>query len=175
MAFQSIRQSSLDNRHWARGFTIIEILVVLVIVGVMTAIAVPKYQKTVETAKADEAQTLIQLVYNANRMYVLNRCPTTGPNFNCYTAILLDLVNGGYVQDLNIANIRPYVYYAANDLKASNYAACAARRTGASPGTDTAPYNGWGYWINKNGSICGLGGAPLPGGAVDCPGGSTCP
>ncbi len=48
-----------------KGFTLIEILVVVLIIGVLAAIAVPQYQKSVEKSKASQAFLLIKAVDEA--------------------------------------------------------------------------------------------------------------
>lgn len=151
-------------------------MVVTLIVGILAAIAVPRYSKTIEVAKTDEAQTLLQTVYSANRMYVLNNCPTMA---DCYRTGALSvahaLVSGDYVLNFNFPE-KPFEFYTANDANAGTYAACARRRTAGSQGTSSTPYNGWQYRININGVLCGIGtNVPLPSGAAACGGGASCP
>ena len=54
-----------------RAFTLLELLVVLIIVGIMAGIAIPNYVKTSERAKDREAQTSLSLIQAAERMYRL--------------------------------------------------------------------------------------------------------
>lgn len=132
------------------------------ILGILAAVAVPRYQKTIETARAREAQTLLRLVYNANRMYVINNCPTAS---NCYRVGEAgsdadatctdstggDLVTGNYVQNLNDPD-RPFVYCAADLAASPTYVARARRRSGT--------YNTWVYTIDASGAMTALNSAP---------------
>ena len=51
------------------GFTLIEVLVVVVIVAILAAISVPIYLQYVEGARASDAQATIGAIYNACKMY----------------------------------------------------------------------------------------------------------
>ena len=53
------------------GFTLVELLVVVLIIGVLTAIAVPQYEKTVEKARTAEALTAIRTIIQAEKSYYL--------------------------------------------------------------------------------------------------------
>ena len=52
-----------------KGFTLIEVLVVVVIVAILAAISVPIYIQYVEGARASDAQATIGAIYNACKMY----------------------------------------------------------------------------------------------------------
>ena len=54
-----------------RAFTLIELLVVVLIIGVLSAIALPQYQKAVEKSKATQALVIIRSVADAVHRYHL--------------------------------------------------------------------------------------------------------
>ncbi len=51
------------------GFTLIEVLVVVIIVAILAAVAFPIYQNYVKGAYASDAQSAIGSIYNAAQMY----------------------------------------------------------------------------------------------------------
>ncbi len=54
------------------GFTLIEILIVLVILGALAGLALPSYFGAVEQARANEARVNLQTIYAAQKVYALN-------------------------------------------------------------------------------------------------------
>ena len=61
----------------AIGFTLIELMVVLVIVGILSAVAVPTYRQYVIRAQRTEAKTaLLRLAANQERHYLQNNTYT---------------------------------------------------------------------------------------------------
>lgn len=54
-----------------KAFTLIELLVVVLIIGILSAVALPQYQKAVEKAKAAQALTLLRSVVDATKAYHL--------------------------------------------------------------------------------------------------------
>ena len=55
------------------GFTLVELLVVVLIVGVLAAVALPQYQKTIEKSKAVQAKTLLSALDKSVKVYFLNQ------------------------------------------------------------------------------------------------------
>ncbi len=54
-----------------KAFTLIELLVVVLIIGILAAVALPQYTKTVERSKAAEALTLVKNFADAEKIYYM--------------------------------------------------------------------------------------------------------
>ncbi len=59
------------GKQTLHGFTLMELLVVVLIIGILAAVAVPQYQKAVEKAKATEASTILNALHVAQKSYYL--------------------------------------------------------------------------------------------------------
>jgi type IV pilus assembly protein PilA len=73
-----------------KGFTLIEILIVVVIVAILAAISVPIYLSYVESARASDAKTTISAIYQASQVYYQDRGE--------WPSSIDQLVNEGYLE-----------------------------------------------------------------------------
>jgi prepilin-type N-terminal cleavage/methylation domain-containing protein len=60
--------SRLSNKM-SRGFTLVELAVVVVIIGVLAAFAVPRFMNSVERSKAAEAYNYLSTIHSAQERY----------------------------------------------------------------------------------------------------------
>ena len=64
-------------KNLSKGFTLIELLVVVLIIGVLAAVALPQYMKTLEESRASEAVQVLSSVRRDQERYYLSNLEYT--------------------------------------------------------------------------------------------------
>ena len=62
-----------------KGFTLLEVLVVVVIISVLTVVGLPQYQRVVERSRVSEAMTNAKSITESQQRY-LDAYPNRSPN-----------------------------------------------------------------------------------------------
>lgn len=116
------------------GFTLTEILVVVIIIGIVSTLALPMLVKTLEKAKLGEAASNLNLIRTGEKIYFLEYS-TFSPT----------------ISDLNIEDPSTgakYFDYSIVSADSDGFSAKADRKDSA-----PSPYKTYNYFIDKDGTI----------------------
>ncbi len=86
-----------------KGFTLLELMVVVIIISILSAMALPQYQKAVEKSRAAEAITMGKTIIDAQ-----NRSLDAFPNDSVARKGALDVQLSGGTWDTNTADASVY-------------------------------------------------------------------
>lgn len=125
-----------------KSFTLLELIIVIVVIGILTAISLPNFTKAKERALSKEAAANLKLIYAAEKIYQLE----VG---GFYGTTDIDLINSQLRLSLNEANWD----YDIGSTAVTNFSATADRMSG--------PYDDCVYTLTQ------AGGEPTS--SSDCP------
>ena len=120
-----MKNKIMQNKKFTKGFTLLELLVVVLIIGILAAIALPQYKKAVEKARMAEAVTNVKAIAQAQQRYYM----IYGEYADCLDLNSLDIDLSG--EDYNYhgcsAKKTTDFVYTSNGYSAKQYIAVASR------------------------------------------------
>ena len=112
-----------------RGITLIELVIVVVIIGVLAGLAIPRFIRTAEKAKGDEAVVNLRIIFYGEKMYRLDN--------NMYSSRLVTGAGpneGGlspeYIEDMTTAARQKYFTITLTRPSLQTFRVRATRRSG---------------------------------------------
>ena len=78
MSFKKKNSRMLGRLLGSKGFTLVELMIVVAIIGILAAVAIPNYQKYQARARQSEAKIALAAIYTAEKSYATEQSTYSG-------------------------------------------------------------------------------------------------
>lgn len=125
-------------RRGQKGFTLIELMIVVVIIGILAALAIPRFMKATTKSKQSEAKQILKQIYVMQRAY--------RQEYNAYCCNGASMVAGGQIATLGVEAMTGARYTYTITAAANTFTGQAAGNLDDDATVDT-------WTINENGVL----------------------
>ncbi len=100
-----------------KAFTLIELLVVVLIIGILSAIALPRYQSAVEKARLARLMPMVRALRDAQNAYIL----ANGTCSNNFSELDIDIPTPERIDPVSDTNVGERAFYSDFGLSLASY------------------------------------------------------
>lgn len=129
------------KRSKESGFTLLELLVVVIIVGILATVAVPSFTKAMERARQTEAAAFLDTLKTSEEAYYQENQKYTGS----FTDLMIDKPAD--------ASTRHYFKYSVASATATTFTGTATRKTSTDTGKSPAYSTAYTVVIKEDGTL----------------------
>jgi len=117
------------HKNKEKGFTLIELMIVVVIIGILSALAMPRFMRATTKSKQSEAKQILKQIYVMQRAY--------RQEYNVYCCNGASMVAGGEIATLGVEAMSDARYTYTITAAANTFNAQATANLDDDPTIDT--------------------------------------